>query len=340
MIPLGIPAWFVYSVIFIFGASVGSFLNVVIWRMPRRESIVRPPSHCPVCNARLTTLDLFPLFSFLFLRARCRHCGAPISWRYFGVELLLAAWFVLVFWHFGCNHWMWVRCVQSALFGAALVAIFFIDLEHYEIPHELSLFAIFVGLLGDFAALHLQLGYAPAALVLGGFAIPGSVAGLFGGQILFALIFLVSNVIYSRKAAEERPQPKEGSRRSPLIAILEYVLFIAFAWVMVLYDVIRGAVQRRAPEEGADDDTPAFGFGDVMLAAAIGANLGLADAGVAFFLALVIGTAVSLILMALRMKGLKSHVPFGPFLVVGAFLALFFAPQIIDWYLRISGLRP
>lgn len=70
------------------GLVVGSFLNVVVYRLPRRMSVVQPPSHCPACEAHLTVVDLVPVLSWVWLRARCRHCGAPISWRYPLVELV------------------------------------------------------------------------------------------------------------------------------------------------------------------------------------------------------------------------------------------------------------
>ncbi|MEI6513355.1 MAG: prepilin peptidase, partial [bacterium] len=84
-----LSAWSLF-VPFIFGSVVGSFLNVLVWRLPRHESIVSPPSHCPKCEHRLGPLDLVPLLSILFLRARCRYCKAPFSWRYFVVELVTA----------------------------------------------------------------------------------------------------------------------------------------------------------------------------------------------------------------------------------------------------------
>ena len=74
----------------VLGACVGSFLNVVAWRVPRGESVLWPPSHCPSCAARLTARDLVPVVSWLTLRGRCRHCGAPVSARYPLVELSTA----------------------------------------------------------------------------------------------------------------------------------------------------------------------------------------------------------------------------------------------------------
>lgn len=81
-----------------FGACIGSFLNVVVWRVPRGESIVAPPSHCPACGHALGLLELVPVLSWVALRARCRHCGAHISARYPLVELGIAVVFGLIAW--------------------------------------------------------------------------------------------------------------------------------------------------------------------------------------------------------------------------------------------------
>src|SRR5689334_6626703 len=83
-------------ILFVLGIHIGSFLNVCIWRLPRRESVVQPPSHCTNCNTQLGMLDMVPLLSQVVLGARCRYCGTKISWRYFGIELLTGILFVLV----------------------------------------------------------------------------------------------------------------------------------------------------------------------------------------------------------------------------------------------------
>lgn len=127
---------------FVFGAIVGSFLNVCIWRLPRGESLWSPPSHCPQCGARLRFVpDMLPLLSQLWYRSRCRHCGAQYSWRYFWVELLTAVLFTAVYYRY--YAWASTPAPEEArllptlcamAFVAALITLFFIDLEHYEIP--------------------------------------------------------------------------------------------------------------------------------------------------------------------------------------------------------------
>ncbi len=128
---------------FLFGAVVGSFLNVCIWRIPAGESIVSPPSHCPGCGTRIRAYDNIPIVSYLLLGGRCRDCRTRISARYPAVEALTGAGFVLVAWQFGPTP----EALVAALFVAALITISFIDLDHQIIPDVISLPGIVVGLL-------------------------------------------------------------------------------------------------------------------------------------------------------------------------------------------------
>lgn len=113
--------------------NLGSFLNVCIYRIPRKESIAYPPSHCPSCGQRLRPLELIPVVSFLWQRGRCRHCGVRISWRYPLVELLTAVLLLTVYLLHG-NSW---ASVHWGVFTALLIVISFIDLDTQLIPSEL-----------------------------------------------------------------------------------------------------------------------------------------------------------------------------------------------------------
>jgi leader peptidase (prepilin peptidase)/N-methyltransferase len=124
---------FVTVVAGVYGLLVGSFLNVVIWRVPRKESIVKPRSHCPSCETQLANRDNIPLVSWLVLRGRCRHCGTNISIRYPLVELLTGALFAAVGARFSHS---WALPAFLVLTGA-LIAISAIDLEHFIIPNRI-----------------------------------------------------------------------------------------------------------------------------------------------------------------------------------------------------------
>jgi leader peptidase (prepilin peptidase)/N-methyltransferase len=130
----------------VLGLSIGSFLNVVIWRVPRGESIVRPPSHCPGCGSQIRARDNVPLLSWLWLRGRCRACQTPISPRYPLVELLTGVLFA------GMAAWFGVSAALPAYlyFAAAGVALALIDLDVRRLPDALTLpsYPVGIALLG------------------------------------------------------------------------------------------------------------------------------------------------------------------------------------------------
>jgi leader peptidase (prepilin peptidase)/N-methyltransferase len=135
-----IPALYALCAV-LFGVLVGSFLNVCICRLPKNESIVSPPSHCPLCSYQIRWYDNIPLLSYLLLRGRCRGCGAPISLQYPLVELLNGTLTLLLFLRFGPT----LAFATLFLFCSALVVITFIDIEHQIIPDEISLSGIVIG---------------------------------------------------------------------------------------------------------------------------------------------------------------------------------------------------
>lgn len=140
-----LPLWIVSSVVFIFGAVVGSFLNVCIARLPKGESVASPPSHCPCCNTPIPFYDNIPLLSYFFLRGRCRFCGERISPRYFVVEFLMAFFSALLLSRFGLGLAFFV----NFLLVAALIVITFVDLDVRIVPDVISLPGIGLGILAS-----------------------------------------------------------------------------------------------------------------------------------------------------------------------------------------------
>lgn len=126
----------------VFGLLFGSFLNVCIYRIPREKSIVWPPSSCPGCGARIKWYDNIPLFSYLWLRGKCRNCKQPISIQYPVVELLTGLLTLLFVWRLGISVWTFV--VLAAVY--ALIILSVIDLEIMIIPDRFSLGLIVLGL--------------------------------------------------------------------------------------------------------------------------------------------------------------------------------------------------
>lgn len=129
-----IPQPFFYVIVAVFGAIIGSFLNVVIHRLPLEESIVLPSSRCPSCGAAIAFYDNLPILSYLALRGRCRGCKAHISARYPAVEALTALLWVAVFWRDGLS---WVLPFDL-VFVTAIVALIFIDAEHMILPNAIT----------------------------------------------------------------------------------------------------------------------------------------------------------------------------------------------------------
>ncbi|HVS82494.1 MAG TPA: prepilin peptidase [Pyrinomonadaceae bacterium] len=131
---LGVPLSIAIGFMAVLGAMIGSFLNVVIHRLPREQSIVLPKSACPACGAAIHFYDNIPIFSFLILRGRCRSCRAPISPRYPAVEALSALLFALVTWRDGLSF----ALPFDIAFAASLLALVFIDSEHMILPNAIT----------------------------------------------------------------------------------------------------------------------------------------------------------------------------------------------------------
>ena len=130
----GIPPVIIYIISGVFGAIIGSFLNVVIHRVPREESIVFPNSRCPSCGATIAFYDNIPILSYVVLAGKCRGCSSRISPRYPAVELLTAILFVAVTWHDGVS----VALPFDLIFTTSIVALVFIDAEHMILPNAIT----------------------------------------------------------------------------------------------------------------------------------------------------------------------------------------------------------
>lgn len=163
----------VYLVVFVFGAVVGSFLNVCIFRIPRGESLILPQSRCPSCNKRIEFYDNIPILSYILLKGECRSCNSKIPIRYPIVEALNGLFYTLLFLSFG---WGFQFLVYSA-FLSVLIIITFIDIDYQIIPDRITLPGIFLGIL-----------LASTLLPLG---IKNSLSGAFlGGGLFYLTAFL------------------------------------------------------------------------------------------------------------------------------------------------------
>jgi leader peptidase (prepilin peptidase)/N-methyltransferase len=236
----------------VLGGAVGSFLNVVIHRLPRGESLVKPGSRCPGCGTALRPRDNVPLMSWLLLRGRCRSCGAPISSRYPIVELVTAAAFVAVALTRGVDD----DLLLELPFAAILIAVAGIDLEHRIVPNRIvvpaAVFAVAAAAVvepGQLPELLLAGGAAFAALLLAALAYPAGmgmgdvklagVMGLYLGlSVVPALLaaFLAGTVvglgIVAREGAQGR---KSGVPFAPFLALGGLVGLLAGSQLIDLY---------------------------------------------------------------------------------------------------------
>ena len=156
---MAVPDWIWFVFIFAFGCCIGSFVNVVIYRLPRDQSLIKPPSACPACGRHIRFYDNIPLISWLLLGAKCRYCKAPISSRYFVVELLTGLVFTALFTvYFRTNlrtgmplflDGGWLIYLIAIILSAALIAASAIDLQLWVIPVSICWLITIVGLVGS-----------------------------------------------------------------------------------------------------------------------------------------------------------------------------------------------
>ena len=249
----------------VFGLLIGSFLNVVVWRVPRGESLVSPPSRCPRCETPIKPYDNIPVVSWMLLRGRCRSCGEGISARYPLVELATGVLFGALAARIGFE---W-SLPAYLYFGAICVALALIDLDSKRLPNVITLPSYVVGivLLGG------------AALLSGD--LDPLVRGLIGMAALYGIYFLL---------------------------VLAY---------------------------------PAgMGFGDVKLAGVLGlylAYLGWPEWFTGWLLGFLLGGVFGVVAILVRRASRKTQVPYGPFMIAGALLAVFAGAAIADAYLGVSG---
>ena len=273
----------VVGIIGVFGLLIGSFLNVVVYRVPAKRSIVSPPSACPHCGAPIRWADNIPVVSWIVLRGKCRDCGAPISVRYPLVELGtgvffagVALWFLLT--QVRRLAWSciptWVAPVLALIaylyLAAVSIALALIDLDTRTLPNRIVL---------------------PSYLV--------------GAALLGASGFLAGDLTALATAAT-------GAA----------ALFLFYFLLALVYP--RG-----------------MGMGDVKLAGLLGLFLGFLGwqaIVVGAFAAFVLGGIFSIVLVAMRRASGKTAVPFGPWMLLGAWLGILFGSDIMGTYLGLFGI--
>ncbi len=251
---------FLSVLFFIFGALLGSFGNVLIYRLPEGKSVVTPRSHCQSCKKIVPWYHNIPIFSWILLRGKCYFCTTPFSIRYPLVELLMGLLFLGLFQIYDLQ---WLT-IEYGIFVFGLVIVSFIDFDHFILPDIFTIGGVIIGLIG--ALVNPQRDFVDSILGV-----------LIGGGFLWLIAY--------------------------------------FYWIF-------------RKEEG-------MGGGDIKLLAWIGAVLGWKSIPFVILVSSISGSAVGILIMLKSKGNLKTVIPFGPYLVLGALLYLFTDPDLGHWYLNL-----
>jgi leader peptidase (prepilin peptidase) / N-methyltransferase len=352
-----VPFHFWSVVIFCFGSIVGSFLNVCIYRLPLGQSIVSPPSHCPHCKYSIPWYLNVPLFTWLYLRGKCRNCGASISARYFLVELLTACAFLACWLGYGRQSpWL---ALTYCLFIAGLIVATFIDFEHFIIPDEITIGGAVAGFFLSFLVPRLH-----GVTSLTG-AMQRSLVGILAGAALIYLILRMGKLVFGRQKLafpadtrivftetaiqlpeKEIPYEEVFYRHSDVIALQARKLELVdrcYRDVLVRLSptLLQIGQEKLNPEEviymeaiSGEIVLPreAMGLGDVKFMAAIGAFLGWQAVIFCLMLSSMIGALVGVTLIAMRRQAWSSRLPYGPYIALAAVIWLFGGRDLVQWW--------
>ena len=346
------------------GAMVGSFLNVVIYRLPIGKSVNEPRrSFCPHCKKQIPFYHNIPLLSWLLLRGKCAECGGKIPFRYFFVELLTAGLFFAV-WKRSMAIDNFAILLPLWILVGLLVAATFIDFDHFIIPDEITKGGTVVGIICSFLVPSLM-GETSHGL--------GLLWSLFGAALGYGLLWGVVEIgklaFGKKKLVFDPPEPFTWKRETDDAtfsvgkddSMLWSDIFSRESDLLIME--VKGA---RIDNRPADETTlrfhynrllltgrevaletiqtisgkvsrivvprEAMGFGDVKFIACIGAFLGWKAVLFTIVAASVVGSIVGVGLVLARRRDASGRIPFGPYLALGALIWLFAGPAIIDWY--------
>ncbi|MGB9848061.1 MAG: prepilin peptidase [Minisyncoccia bacterium] len=295
-------------ILFLIGLGVGSFINVITTRFQpdshiKFSQLVSGRSRCPFCFHQLKWYDLIPIFSFVFLRGKCRYCKNKISYQYPIVEFLTAVIFLGLFLKIynltpvrlalaqQIYSWPVILLLSFAIYLSILIILSIIDLKYYLLPDNYILFGVVLAFL--FNAFFYWINQNPHNnFFTCGINFLGSYIDYFNCQIPFWL--------------------------SP---ILGAIFTSGFLFLIYLFSRGKG-----------------MGFGDVKLGIFIGLILGLTNSILALVIAFIFGSIAGIILLVAKKRTLKSMVPFGPFLALGVLITIFFGSNLIDLYLALFNI--
>jgi prepilin signal peptidase PulO-like enzyme (type II secretory pathway) len=342
---LDLPLIYYIFFAFIFGLQIGSFLNVVIHRIPRGESIVFPGSHCPACGKPIGPLDNIPLFSYALLRGRCRGCSTRISLIYPLVELLTALLFAAIIYRAGATP----EAPLNLVFACIMLALVVIDARYFLLPNAITypgfIFAIAAATVrgGDFDLLLITTGFDPwRAAVIGGLLLALAAIGF---RLIDRLDLILFNKYFEWAELNEENHVQEPGRKNRVTLIIG--LLLAVTWIVavikfypnerfdfeIAYNallnasagallggaliwILRAAYFYIRGREG-------MGLGDVKMMSICGAFLGWRGVIYVMLISSILGVVAGIILAIRSRRGLETAVPYGVFLGIASLIVLF-----------------
>lgn len=312
----------IYIMVFLFGITIGSFLNVCIFRLPAGESLTKKNSHCMTCGTPIKWYDLIPVFSWLFLRGKCRACGSKISGRYILVESLTGIIFTLTFMRFDVIETGIIYPALVCLFLAGVIVIGFEDYDTQEMTVSVLVYLVLVA-----TATRVLTTLLPDTVRGCNDTVVDCFIGLFSISVPFLIFgFVLTPLIYKLFVSEDHKSVRNIKKRLKKMNPNS-------AEAKKLHKELEkhlAAIKETGPVYG-------FGMGDIILMAAGGLMLGWKAAVVAAFIAIISGAIYSFVLKFKAAETDGENVKafaFGPFLAIGLGLASFCGTQVMDWYIN------
>ncbi|MCR5806871.1 MAG: prepilin peptidase [Oscillospiraceae bacterium] len=310
---------------FLFGITIGSFLNVCILRLPKGESLITNNSHCMTCGTEIKRYDLIPVFSWLILRGKCRACGAKISPRYMLVELLTGILFVGVFMRYDYMFYG-AYPVMLCLFICGLIVLCFQDIDNQEMVVGVLIYTAIIALVTQLWFLIYNNTFKLPEIFLPESNMKDGIIGMFSVSLVLLLFgFVITPVFYNLFVDPDRAELREANKN--------------------IKTAPAGSSERKkltdkitTLEKTVKEKPPVFGFGmgDVILMAAGGLMLGVKAVITAGFIAIFTG-AIYGVYKKIVSDDDDNAFAFGPFLIVGLIVAAFINGSAVDLYLSILG---
>ena len=344
-------------VAFVLGATVGSFLNVCIYRLPRDLSVNKPRrSFCPHCHKQIPWSENLPLVSWLWLRGRCANCKNKIPFRYFGVELITALLFLAVWRAFPLE-----TAIPYAVFVSILTVATFVDLEHFIIPDQITIGGTIAGVIASFAVPELMSADTRVAAVV------RSLLAAALGYVVLWIVLEGGKIAFGKKRVRlDAPTPFTWTRhgddadfvvgeeqslwsdyfareKDRLLIVCDHATIDHRSYDDITlefhYDRVRVGEEEfvldtvdRVTGTAREIEIPreAMGRGDLKFLAAIGAFAGWRAVLFSIFAGSVLGSVVGLVTLLIGKRVWSAKLPFGPYLAAGALVWIFFG----DWMMR------